>query len=124
MKIAFCAKLFSEITDYALHFDLLQWQYDRSLYKVVSGAINTARFSNCSPARALDTKSFSPTYWQWQHRYLLDAVQQFGLPDVFITISPFEWRFLSLTGFPQQEIRLEWVLLNLQHMKHTTSYTH
>ena len=92
-KIAFCTKLFSEIVDYGLHFELLQWQYDRALYKVVSGAINTVRFSNCSPARALDSKSFSPTYWQWQHRYLLDAVEQFGLPDVFVTISPFEWSF-------------------------------
>ena len=93
VKKSFCAKLFSEIVDYALHFDLLQWQYDRALYKVVSGAINTARFSHCSPARALDAKPFSPTYWQWQHRYLLDAVQQFGLPDAFITISPYEWSF-------------------------------
>lgn len=92
-KVSFCHKLFSEIPDYAIHFDLLQWQYDRAIYKVVSGAINTARLSNCSPARALDSKPFSPTYWQWQHRYLLDAVDQFGLPDVFITISPFEWSF-------------------------------
>ena len=93
MKAAFCTKLFSEIQDYLLHFDLLQWHYDRTLYKIVSGAINTARIMNCSPAKALDTKSFSPTYWQWQHRYLLDAVHQFGVPDVFITISPFEWSF-------------------------------
>ena len=90
---AFSTKVFSEITDYALHYELLQWQYDRALYKVVSGAINLARFSNCSPARALDTKPFSPTYWQWQHRYLLDAVEQFGLPDAFIAISPYEWSF-------------------------------
>ena len=92
-KTAFSTKVFSEITDYSLHFDLLQWQYDCALYKVVSGAINTAAFSNCSPVRALDTKPFSPTYWQWQHRYLLDAVEQFGLPDAFITISPYEWSF-------------------------------
>ena len=92
-KIAFCTKLFSEVVDYALHFELIQWQYDRALYKVVSGAINAARFSKCSPARALDSKPFLPTYWQWQHRYLLDAVEQFGLPDAFITISPFEWSF-------------------------------
>ena len=85
-KKSFSTKVFSEITDYALHYDLLQWQYDRAIYKVVSGAINTARFANCSPARALDTKPFSPTYWQWQHRFLLDAVQQFGLPDAFINI--------------------------------------
>ena len=92
-KMSFILKVFSEIADYALHFDLLQFQYDRCIYKTVSGAINSARFLNCSPARALDTKQFSPTFWQWQHLYLLDAVQQFGLPDVFITISPFEWSF-------------------------------
>jgi hypothetical protein len=92
-KRAFSTKVFSEVTDYVLHYELLQWQYDRALYKVVSGAINSARVSNCSPARALDTKPFSPTYWQWQHRYLLDAVEQFGLPDAFITISPYEWSF-------------------------------
>ena len=43
--------------------------------------------------RALDTKPFSATYWQWQHRFVLDAVQQFGLPDAFITISPYGWSF-------------------------------
>ena len=61
-KIAFCTKPFLEVLDYGLNFELLQWQYDRALYKVVSGAINTARFSNCSPARALDCKPFSVTY--------------------------------------------------------------
>ncbi len=103
MKVSFHTKLLSEILDYGLHYDLLQFQYDRWLYKTVSGAINTARFLKCSPARSLDTKTFSATYWQWQHRYLLDAVQQFGLPDIFITLSPFEWSF----PFPQwlQDIR-------------------
>ena len=97
LLVSFHTKLFSEIIDYALHFDLLQFQYDRAMYKVISGAINSARFTNCSPARALDTKVFSPTYWQLQHRYLTDAVAQFGLPDVFVTISPYEWSFPFLT---------------------------
>ena len=92
-KISFHTKLFSEIIDYGLHFDLLQFHYERTMYKVISGAINSGRFTQCSPARALDTKPFSPTYWEWQHRYLIDAVSQFGLPDVFITISPYEWTF-------------------------------
>ena len=96
-KVSFNFKLFSEILDYSLDFHLLQFQYDRWLYKTVSGAINTARVLKCSPARSLDTKSFSATYWQWQHRYLLDAVDQFGLPDIFITLSPYEWSF----PFPQ-----------------------
>lgn len=104
-KVSFVTKVFSEIADYALHFDLLQFQYDRSVYKTVSGAINCARILNCSPARALDTKSFSPSFWQWQHLYLIDAVRQFCLPDVFITISPFEWSF----PFPDwlEQIRLQ-----------------
>ena len=40
-KLSFTNKVYSEILDYALHYDLLQFRYDRSLYKVVSGAINT-----------------------------------------------------------------------------------
>ena len=36
---------------------------------------------------------FSHLHWQCQYRFLLDAVEQFGLPDAFITISPFEWSF-------------------------------
>ena len=76
-----------------MYYDLLQWQYDREFYKVFSGAINSAHFANCSPARALNTKPFSPAYWQLQHRFLLDAAEQFGLPDAFITISRYEWSF-------------------------------
>lgn len=104
-KVSFVTKVFSGVADYALHFDLLQFQCDRLVYKTVSGAINTARILNSSPARALDTKQFSPTFWQWQHLYLIDAVKQFGLPDVFITISPFEWSF----PFPDwlQQLRSE-----------------
>ena len=49
-KISFYSKVYSEIPDYALHFDLLQFHYDRCMYKVVSGAINTSRLLNCSPA--------------------------------------------------------------------------
>ena len=70
-KVSFITKLYSEIIDYALDFELLQFQYDRWLYKTVTGAINTARRLKCSPARALDTKMFSSTYWQCQHRYVL-----------------------------------------------------
>ena len=66
-KVSFVIKLFSEILDYSLHYELLQFHYDRWLYKIVSGAINTARTLNCSSARALDSKTFSVTYWQWQH---------------------------------------------------------
>ena len=62
-------------------------------FTTVSGAINAAQIPKCSPACSLDTKTFSATYWQWQYCYILDAVDQFGLPDIFVTLSPFEWSF-------------------------------
>ena len=43
-KISFYAKVYSEIPDYALQFDLLQLHYDRCMYQVISGAINTGNF--------------------------------------------------------------------------------
>ena len=41
--------------------------------------------------------TFSIEYWRWHHRFLQDAVQQYGYPTLFITLSPFEWTF----PFPQ-----------------------
>ena len=123
-KISFHTKLSSEIIDYGLHFDLLQCHYERTMYKVISGTINSGRFTQCSLARALDTKLFSPTYWEWQHRYLMHAVSQFGLPDVFITISPYEWTFpfppwlqniKKLTGRGPTEL----AGFNTEHIVHT-----
>ena len=92
-KVSFFTKAFSNMPDYAMSHELLLFQYDRWLFKTVTGAINSARVLKCSPLRALDTKTFSPGYWQWQHRFLLDAVSQFGLPSLFLTISPYEWTF-------------------------------
>lgn len=92
-KVSFMTKVCCEIVDYSLDFDLLQFHYDRWMFKTVTGAINSSRTSLCSAAAALDQKTFSAGYWQWHHRKLIDAVEQFGLPDVFITLSPYEWTF-------------------------------
>jgi len=73
-------------------FNLLQYQYDRWLFKTVSGAVESGKALGTSPQRALETKSFSTAYWQWQHRMLKDAVRQFGYPSLFITVSPAEWK--------------------------------
>lgn len=77
-KVAFQKKVFAPVIDYAISYQMLHYQYDRWLFKTITGAINTARQSHCSPARALEDKSFSYQYWQWQHRVLIDAVHQFG----------------------------------------------
>ncbi|KAJ7375880.1 hypothetical protein OS493_038304 [Desmophyllum pertusum] len=92
-KVAFMTKLLSNVFDYQLHFELLQFQYDRWIFKTITGAVNTGRVTGCSPAIALQHKTFSIGYWQWQHCLLIDAVQQYGFPSFFVTISPYEWSF-------------------------------
>ena len=86
-------KVNSSIADYGLNHKLLHSHYDLWLFKTVSGVITTGRQRLCSPARSLETKPFSPEYWKWQHRYLLDALAQHGPPSLFLTISPYEWTF-------------------------------
>ena len=92
-KVSFMTKIASPIWDYATNYDLLHYHYDRWLFKTITGAINSAKQAQCSPATALEAKTFSHQYWRNQHRYLIDAVRQFGFPSIFITISPFEWSF-------------------------------
>lgn len=92
-KESFFTKLRSPVIDYGLDYELLLYQYDRWLFKTVTGAINTARRQHCSPPIALHQKAFSAGFWQWQHRFLLDTVRQYGLPSLFVTISPYEWAF-------------------------------
>ena len=92
-KVAFFIKVFSSVVDYGIDFELLQFHYDLWLFKTVSGAIFSARRLHCSPVRALNAKTFSPGYWKTQHRLLQDAVDQFGYPSLFLTISPYKWTF-------------------------------
>ena len=68
-------------------------------FETVMGMMSSARHMKCSPARALNAKTFSAGYWKTQHRLLLllDAVRQFVYPSVFVTINPYEWTF----PFPQ-----------------------
>ena len=92
-KASLLHKVLLPVLDYSLDYEMLQHQYDRWLFKTITGAINSSRASGCSPNAALQQKSFSATYWQWQHLYLLDAVRQYGFPSFFLTISPYEWTF-------------------------------
>lgn len=92
-KFSFLHKLLSPVVDYSISYDLLHYQYDRWLFKTITGAVNASKASGCSPNRSLENKSFSKTFWQHQHLYLIDAVRQYGFPSLFITISLYEWTF-------------------------------
>ena len=92
-KDSFMHKVLFPVVDYSLNFKLLQYHYDRWLFKTITGAVNSSRASGCSPNKALQHKVFSAIYWQWQHLYLLDAMRQYGYPSFFVTVSPYEWTF-------------------------------
>ena len=53
-KVSFLTKITSAVSDYALHYDLLHYRYDRWLFKTITGAINSAKQAQCSPATALE----------------------------------------------------------------------
>ena len=91
-KVSFMTKITSAVSDYVMHYDL-HYQYDLWLFKTITGAINSTKKAQCSPATALEAKTFRHQYWANQHRYLIDAVRQFSFLSMFITISPFEWTF-------------------------------
>ena len=86
-------KLLSPVHDFSINFEILQYQYDRWLFKTITGAVNASKASGCSPNRSLENKSFSKTFWQHQNLYLIDAVRLYDYPSFFITISPYEWTF-------------------------------
>lgn len=89
-KISFMRKVLSPVVDCSLDFDILQFQYDCWLFKTITGAINSSRVSGCSPNCELQHKSFSATYWSWQHLLLIDAVHQYGFPSFFLMVSSYE----------------------------------
>ena len=89
-KESYPHKVLSSVEDFGLDFDLLQYQFDRWLFKTITGAVNTSCQFGWNPNVALQEKSFSSSFWHWQHLYLLDAVHQYGFPSFFITISPYE----------------------------------
>ena len=86
---SFRLKLLSNITDYNNNFELLQFHYD--LFKTITGAIHCGKSRFCSPLKSLEHKHFTPAYWNWQHRYLIDAIFQFGPPSLFVTLSPYDF---------------------------------
>ena len=88
-------KISSPVADCSIQYDLLHYHYDGWLFKTTTGAINSAKNTQCSPATSLEAKTFSHQYWANQNRFLIDAIREFGFPAVFITISSFEWSFPS-----------------------------
>lgn len=92
-KICFRLNLLSNIVNFSADFGLLQYNFDRWIFRIISGAVTVGKNYDLNPAKSLENKWFVSSYWKIQHEYLIDAVNQFGYPSMFITISPYEWTF-------------------------------
>ena len=84
-KISFNFKVLSEVLDYSLDYNLLQFVYDGDgrLFNTVSCAISSARRFRTSAATFLSLKTFSLEYWRWHH---LDIIQN-NAYSTFIAVS-------------------------------------
>ena len=80
-KIAFMRTLLSPVHDFSINFEISQYQYNRWLFKTITGAVNASKASGCSPNHSLENKSFSKTFWQHQNLYLIDAGRQYSYPS-------------------------------------------
>lgn len=101
MKAAFVQKLTCEIIDFGARYDLLQFQFDRFVFKdcLIKSSVSLQRGSqgHCF----YDNRHWSPGHWQKHHRVLVDLVTQLGEPSLFVTISPYEWSFPFPTWLEQ-----------------------
>ena len=84
-------KCLSPVLDYSLNFNLLQFQYERWLYQIVSGSIDSEKKYNLCLASVLSQKPFCHSSWRWLHALLIDTVDRLGYPDFFLTMSASEW---------------------------------
>ena len=83
-KRQFMWKCLSLVFNYSLDFNLLQFQYERWLYQIVSGSIDSGKKYNLCPTSVLSQKPFCNSFWRWQHALLIDAVDRLGYPDFFL----------------------------------------
>ena len=92
-KTSFHAKCLSAVVDFSQDYELLQYQFDRWLFKTVCGAVESGKRYKCTPRQSLESKAFCSSKWQNEHLLLIDATRQFDDPDLFITLTVGEWDF-------------------------------
>ncbi len=77
--------------DYAAWYDLLQFQFDRHILRTLLGSDQHTRKLELDQTN--EHRHWTPNYWRKQHRFLIDLVEQFGPPQVFFTLAPYEFDF-------------------------------
>ena len=90
-KAQFAAKLTSDIVDYGASYELLQFQFDRHVFRTILGSQKSD--AQVDTDQSNEHRHWCPNYWKRHHSHLLDLVRQIGLPSLFLTIAPWEFDF-------------------------------
>ena len=77
----------------ATDFLLLQFQLDRYIIQDVLVRCKVSEGRNADGHCFHDNQHWSPRQWRRHHRVLVDICEPLGEPDLFLTVSPWEWTF-------------------------------
>ena len=93
IKDSFMHKMCSRVQDYSQDFLLQCYLYDVTSARTFQSILYRAEKKKCPPEIiAVGNHNFD-VYWHNQHRYLTDRCRVRGVPNVFLTIAPAEWKF-------------------------------
>ena len=91
VKAAFVQKLLCKIPDYGASYTLLQFNFDRYLLSHLKTRGEIAAENGVDGSYAEQDKHWTSQYWKNHHTVLIDVVHEHGYPDLFLTLSPYEW---------------------------------
>ena len=86
-------KMCSRVQDYSQDFKLQCYLYDVSSARTFMTILYRAEDKKCPPEIIATGNHNFDVYWHNQHRYLTDRCRVRGVPNVFLTIAPAEWKF-------------------------------
>ena len=89
VRRAYQALMLSPWLDASMSYELTHFTYDLVIWTDVGPKRNLR--TNIPMRLMLKGHSFSPEYWRDMHRALIDLTKQKGYPQVFSTVSPYEW---------------------------------
>ena len=81
------------IVDYAQDFELLCLIYDISLARSLMQTITIAEEKRQAPENLCANQHYFETFWRHREAVLSDVCRVHGLPNLFLTIAPAEWKF-------------------------------
>ena len=91
-KDLFVCKVCSGVAEYATNFELMQFQFDRHVLRTIIGGVGKLT-EGADASMSLAHRHWGADYWKRHHRILSDISLQYGEPDLFLTVAPYEWSF-------------------------------